>query len=183
MGIIHYTMTSTGISFNKTKDETQYISKEEAINFIEYLRNKEDLIIDERKVKGLFNTFDFTYINKQYAKIIKESISAQDVYEKLCIIEPSSKNYNINHKYLENLNNIYEEDLYEYLTSINVKDPLKLTKIIVNNEYKEYLRHHTDNDPAISYELDMWARGCKYLPKRNMLMKLFISEYKLYVNK
>ncbi len=175
MGKIRYYIQDEGLSFQKPSEEFTYVSYEECLSFLEHLRIKGRLV-DRHVVRGLFSSHDFTDSRIQLLTRIKGSASAEEAYDNYGR-ECQKANPNCNHKFMPELDNIYRDDLYEYLLSEGVEEAEKIAMMIANKEYKQYRRSHP---MVLSEEFDKWALGCCFLPSRSAFMKKFPTEYGLY---
>lgn len=173
-----YYMSENGPTLRKPSEEYDYVSREDCLNFLDYLIRKGHHI-EERKLRGLFNVIDRTKHDEDLLNMIRSCNSAHAAYEaygKKC----QKNRTNPNHKLMPELENIYREDLYEYLIENDTDEAEKISEIISNGEYKEYRRH---NKMILSETFDLWAKGCLFLPGRNTFQNRFRIDYQLYCNR
>lgn len=173
MSTLYYYIAEDRISFTRN-DNTEYVEKNEFISFIQYLKNKENVVIDQRIVRGMFNKYDLTYIAKEVLEIIKNN-DIEKAYEEISKYYNKGR-FNMNHKLMPKLENIFFEDLVDYLKINNVDNYEEIAKDISLGQYK--MKYGRNNHHIISDNFDMWARSCKFLPKRKALFDAFKSEYK-----
>lgn len=176
MGKIIYYMSENGPTFTKPSEEYEYVSREDCLDFLDYLIRKGHHI-EERKVRGLFSTFDLTRHDVEMLDWIKSFPDAESVYE--AFARTPKNRPNPNHKLMPELENIYREDLYEYLLEKGVEEAEKISDIIRNGKYKQYRRH---NKMILSENFDLWAKGCHFLPVRNTFQNSFRIDYRIYQN-
>ena len=178
MGTYRYFFTENGPVLTEPSEEYKHISYEECLDFLKHLRAR-GRNLQKSSVKGIFNTFDFTKRDLEKLMIIKEAPDDETAY--LRIAEYCSrKQPNCNHKLMPELENIYREDLYDYLVDNNIDNAEMLSELISRGEYKEYRKH---NPKILPDNFDQWAKACNYLPSRNMFRKIFSIEYQLYINR
>ena len=176
VGKINYYMSESGPTLIKPSEEYEYVSRNDCLEFLDYLI-REGHHVEERKVRGLFSTFDLTRRDFEMLDRIKSFPDAESAYE---AFGRTPKNRpNPNHKLMPELENIYREELYEYLLKNGVDDAEKISDIISNGEYKQYRRH---NKIILSENFDLWAKGCHFLPVRNTFQNSFRIDYRIYQN-
>ena len=176
MGRYEYDITEEGVSLTKPVEEFEYVTYQECIEFLDYLIKHGKVIVD-KKVRGLFRTFDVTAHDMALLRTIKSFSSAEKAY---AAIAKSRTPVNCNHSLMPELNNIYMDELYEYLIDNEVRNAAKLALIIASGGYKEYRRH---NPQVLSDEFDQWARACRFMPARKMFRRTFWFEHQLWQNR
>lgn len=80
MGKIIYYMSENGPTLIKPSEEYEYVSREDCLDFLDYLIRKGHHI-EERKVRGLFSTFDLTRRDVEMLDRIKSFPDAESAYE------------------------------------------------------------------------------------------------------
>lgn len=176
MGRIEFRMTENGPELTEHSEEFDYVTYEECTDFLDHLIKK-GRILEERKVRGLFNTFNITEKDEALLRRIKTFSSGKEAYVQ---IVKSISPVNCNHKLMPELRHVYREDLYDFLIEHEIVDAEKLSALISNGEYKEYRRH---NPQVLSEDFDQWAKACHFLPSRNVFKRRFPIEYQLYTNR
>ena len=150
MSQFYYNVDENGnITFSKSKpisendefDPDNYMSKDEAIRFIEYLRKKGKPVLLHKRGRTMFNRYDLYDNRIKRLTILKECNSPENAYVSLakehglgCVSKKvrAALNYGI----------WYVEDFFEYLISIGVdkQEAALFTDIVACGRYKEYCK-------------------------------------------
>lgn len=179
--------TDTGFEISKNPRKTDppaeypegIIPRDELLDFINYLREKENVAIESRvEIKRtMFNTYRYSVgaLAENELKRIKSSSSAEQVYEK-CSAELAKKNSNW--KVIPQFGYICEEDLFEYLVTVpglSQQEAKELTLCIENRVFK---RSAWEKDERLSTNFKTWARASGgFLRTRDYLPNLFRLEW------
>lgn len=164
------------------------MQKELFYQFLEYLRNKQDVYVDELTVSaGLFalQTDNRTDDIRRIVKAIRKALTLQAAYTKAY---SSLMNYarQSNPCWKEQPDLLFFEDVYELLLLMDCpKDKAdEYTRTIAvgnfgskwdtDHEYRKLFREDGD--------LLHWAKSTKWLPHRSMLAKLLPTEYDNYLH-
>lgn len=192
MSRIYYTVEENGnIAFHKKNplicrekiiDPADAPTKEECLEFLEYLRVKENCIVFHRLVRTMLHKIDF-YSSRLVTlkETIKKSTTAAEAYVRY------AKRDNIgcvSKKVRASLGAEiwYREDFYEYLISIGYEreKALLFTELVYKREYKNYSKvKRNENLSRYSQELHEFALAV-VLPCRDTLFRDFSYEYSLF---
>ena len=121
-------ISRNGISMKKPDWKREYVTYQDCLDFLEHLRTRGRTLIRHKR-RDQFNYFDLTALEEKMLEIIKEAPDAQTAY--LIIAEHYRKDHpNCNHKLMPELENIYKEDLYEYLVENGVEEAGRLAEVV-----------------------------------------------------
>ena len=164
------------------------IAKEQFLQFLDYIRNKEDVFVDELVTTvGLLNRqqVDKTPAIKSIVKGIRKVATLEDAYVK---VYTSLMNYTHenNPHWKERPDLLFFEDVYEFFLAAG-KSPKKAeeyTRSIASGTFKskcnashEYLKLFGQDKTLIH-----WATNTKWLPHRSAFVKLLPTEYARFLN-
>lgn len=192
MSRIYYTVEENGnIAFHKKNplicrekiiDPADAPTKEECLEFLEYLRVKENCIVFHCPARTMFNKFDLYHARLVTLKeTIKKSTTATEAYVRYA----KRKNIGCVNKQVRaslGAEIWYREDFYEYLISIGYEreKALLFTELVYKGEYKNYSKvKRNENLSRYSQQLHEFALAV-VLPCRDTLFREFSYEYSLF---
>ena len=156
------------------------ITKTELMNFLKFLRSKENVTVDPYIGRTCFtHGIDRTNYVHSLVKVIENSKTDDEAYKDLAL-NLHNKFSNSEHKLFPFI--LYLEDMYDYLVEIGYSsegaDNLAYT--IANGEYK-YLCKRNSHKEYLKDDLHKFALACKCLPHRMTITKLLHTEYENFV--
>lgn len=160
--------------------DENYVTKEEELAFIGYLREKDDVMIEARtEERGLLNHYIFDYepIEREILELIKSAENEEDAYNllagKISKLNPRWQDFPICGAWME-------EDVIEYLLLLgyDIDDAKKITFAVGNRGFK-----NTDwiKDKRLPDSFKIWAcSSTGFLRSRAYITDLFRKEYALF---
>lgn len=154
------------------------VTRSLVIDFIRYLRNKENVIIDPYITRTMFKSnVDRT---DTVIKLLEKIKNADDEFVAYGITARSiCHSANTNWKLCPHIS--YHEDLYEYLLEIGYEDEEATfyTKVVAGGNYKDYIKQKAKCS-WFKGNLHNFALSCKCLPHRETFIGRFPTEYGLF---
>lgn len=151
------------------------MTKQETLQFLEYLRTKENVVVDEYITRGMFiRHLDRTPFLKKVLTTIKKCENAEIAYRKAAIAVCENR-VNCLHKLFPQIT--YAEDLDEYLVCLNIAeaDRKKYVLAAVGGTYKTKIAKR-ELEP-LAGDLHLYMKASRYLPSREFFSRRFKTEY------
>lgn len=156
------------------------ITRSLVIDFIRYLRSKENVIIDPYITRSMFKPkVDRT---DTVIKLLDKIKKADDEFSAYGIIARNIQVYaNTNWKLIPDI--CYIEDLYEHFLELGYDEEYAdfFSKVIAGGNYKSYIRQKS-RKPFLKGDFHLFALSCKHLPHRNSFICRFPTEYRNFTN-
>lgn len=160
------------------------MKKEELIAFVEYLRNKDEVYIDDRIVyTGLLcrRVYNLREMATGVVKSIRKAKSTDDAIKKLSMCLGYS---NCLWKLRPDL--LFHEDLEEYLRSLGYSNDqvYDVSTAILGGSFKLKSKSEKQYKDLFKDDANMrrWACAVRHMPKRNTLAMYLPSEYDNFCN-
>lgn len=151
------------------------MTKQETLQFLEYLRTKENVVVDEYITRGMFiRHLDRTPFLLKVLTVIKKCENAEIAYQKAAITICENQ-VNCLHKLFPQI--AYAEDLDEYLVCLNIADADRKKYVLsaVGGTYKTQIRKRKLE--PLEGALHLYMKASRYLPSREFFSRRFKTEY------
>ena len=166
----------------KPFDPAEAPTKKECLEFLEYLRGKENCTVLHRPVWTLFHEFD---LYDARVRTLKEAIKKPLTAAEACVRYAKQKGVGcVNRQVRASLGADiwYGEDFYEFLISIGCEKEKALffTGLVCSGDYKSYSKSKkNENLSCFSQTLHEFALAAAF-PRRKTLFEEFSYEYALF---
>ncbi len=155
------------------------MTKNELLDFIDYIRKKEEVVIDPYITRSLFaRRVDRTDYVRKLVEKIKNAPSTERAYKALAFSLHGGC-VSCEHKRLPRV--YYYEDFYEYLLSLGFleTDAEFYAKTVSTGNYKKFSKE-ARNGALLTGDLHIFAYACKRLPRRDSIAHRLHTEYNAF---
>lgn len=149
------------------------MTREETIQFIDYLMKKENVVVDEYIIRGRNPYNNRVYFLMEVLEKIKKCDNAETAYKKTPMIY-TSWGTNCLHKLFPQIS--YLEDLDEYLAALNIEESERKNYLrAAGGMYKNMLKKKEIT--PLEGDIHLYLKASKHMLSREFFSRRFPTEY------